>query len=176
MTTAKLMTTVIGFREFARGLLADRAINKAEAQALLDRMTALQELQQLPIMRTVNAAIRSALQDAQITDQESDDLVVLLGEIVDADPDALISSTRSTMVDGPTGDLLQRLVIGDEYQIVYTGSDGKPGERNVLLKSVREKDGAHYLACYCLKAKAARTFLAARVSRAVHVPTGEILL
>lgn len=176
MSTAQLATTLLVFREFTRGLLADHAINKAEAQALRQRLEAAPALQQVPVMRSVWDAITAALADEHISDQESDELVVLLGEVVDAEPEALIASTRKTIPEGPMGGLLARLVEGEEYQIIYTGSDGKPGERNVVLRQLREKEGVHYLGCYCLKAKAARTFLAARVSRAVHVSTGEILL
>lgn len=176
MSDAKLLITLVAFAEYTRGMLADRAINRLEAQALRDRLNATPALQQVPVMRQIWDTIATALADDHIDEQESDALVALLGEFVDAAPEDVLASTRYTPPAGPTGEFIEKLKEGDEYQIVYTGSDGKPGERNVVLRQVRVKDGVHSLACYCLKAQAARTFIAARVSRAIHVPTGEILL
>ena len=175
MATKNIGFEVLSLREYCRGILADRAVNHSEATALKARMEATPGLEKVPMLQAIWDALYAALSDQKISEDESDELVTLLGEFCDSDTESLTASASKKPASDGAPAFLSKLVAGQEYTMVYTGSDGKAAERTVLLKQLREKEGVHYMACFCLKANGLRTFRADRVGRLVHEATGEIL-
>lgn len=177
MSDKKLFTAVLTLREYCRGLLADQKVNHAEATALRDRFKDLPLVTNVPALAQVKQTLLAALEDFQISDQESDELVACLGEFCDADIDALVSSAQPPTPASTGAGYLGRVLMGVRYLITYTGSDGKTGEREIIPRQVRQKeDGIHYLACTCLKASAPRTLRADRIGSMVNSETGEVVL
>lgn len=172
----QLSGTILSLREYCRGLLADRIVNHTEAVSLKARLDELPALSSVPILAQIWSALLDALDDQHISDQESDELVALLGEFCDADPDALASTATKADPADHAPVYLQNVVQGQKYSITYTGADGKPSARDIIVRQIRHKDGAHYIACICLKASAPRTLRADRVGSMVNVDTGEVIL